>query len=290
VSARADAQRILVAGASAGIGAALVRALAADGHRVFACARRLERLREVTESDRLAHSTRCDIAEEADVRTLVQWLGDRVDALDATIVCAGAFGPIGPFEVTDSAAWLATLRANVFGTYLVVKHTLPLLERGRRPRVLAFSGGGAFGTFPRYSAYATSKAAVVRLIECLADELRERGIAVNAVAPGMVATEIHAATLQAGPALAGDSHFERTRAVVDAAGGVPMSEPVDCVKFLLSPAADGLTGKTVAANFDPWREERYRAHLKDIAASEVYTLRRINPAQLGDDPLKERLS
>jgi NAD(P)-dependent dehydrogenase (short-subunit alcohol dehydrogenase family) len=281
--------RVLIAGASAGIGAALVQALAADGHRVFACARRLEQLRQVTEDDRLARSTRCDIAEEAEVRALAGWLGQHTDALDAVIVCAGAFGPIGPFETTDSGAWLATLRASVFGTYLVVKETLPLLERGRRPRVITFSGGGAFGKFPRYSAYATSKAAVVRLTECMADELGERGIAVNAVAPGMVATEIHEATMRAGAALAGDAHFQRTRMMLDT-GGVPMSVPVECIKFLLSPAADGLTGKTISAGFDPWREERYRAHLKDITASEVYTMRRINPANLGDDPLKERLS
>lgn len=286
----AAARRILVAGASAGIGAALVRALAGDGHRVFACARRLDRLREVTEQDRLAASTRCDVGEEADVRALVEWLRAQTDALDAAILCAGAFGPIGPFEATDSDGWLATLRANVFGTYLVAKHALPLLERGQRPRILTFSGGGAFGTFPRYSAYATSKAAVVRLTECLADELRPRGIAVNAVAPGMVATEIHEATLRAGAGLAGGVHFDRTRAVLEAGGGVPMSVPVDCVRFLLSEAADGLTGKTIAANFDPWREERFRALVKAIAASDVYTLRRINPAHLGDDPLKERLS
>jgi len=286
----AEARRILVVGASAGIGAALVQVLAAEGHRVFACARRLDRLREVTDDDRLAASTRCDVGEEADVRALVAWLGARTDTLDAAIQCAGAFGPIGPFETTDSAAWLATLRANVFGTYLLAKHALPLLERGRRPRLLTFSGGGAFGTFPRYSAYATSKAAVVRLTECLADELRERGVAVNAVAPGMVATEIHEATLRAGAGLAGSTHFEHTRKVLEEGRGVPMDVPVDCVRFLLSEAADGLTGKTIAANFDPWREDRFRARLKEIAASDVYTMRRINPAQLGDDPLRERLS
>ena len=190
-----DALRILVAGASAGIGAALVQTLAADGHRIFACARRLDVLRRVTGDDAIAKSRRCDIGDERDVAALFDWIAADGPVLDALIVCAGAFGPIGPFEGTDSAEWLATLRANVFGVYLVAKHGLPLLERGRRRRIITFSGGGAFGTFPSYSAYATSKAAVVRLTECLADELRPRGIAVNAVAPGMVATEIHEATL-----------------------------------------------------------------------------------------------
>lgn len=282
-------RRVLVAGASAGIGAALVRALATHGDTVFACARRAQALRSVTDNDTLARSRVCDVGDEAQVRALVGWVAAQAPALDALIFCAGAFGAIGLLEETDSEAWWATLRANVFGAYLLVKHVLPLLERGRRPRIITFSGGGAFGTFPRYSAYATSKAAVVRLTECLADEFKGRGIAVNAVAPGMVVTEIHEATLRAGPDQAGREHFDRTQAAV-AQGGVPMEVPVACVEFLLSPEADGLTGKTISANFDPWRSERFRMHLGEIVRSEVYTMRRINPSHLPDGPLKEWLS
>jgi 3-oxoacyl-[acyl-carrier protein] reductase len=284
-----ERRRLLIAGASAGIGAALVRALAADGHEVYCCARRGAALRGVTGDDAIARSRTCDVGDEEQVRALYAWVGETAPALDGLIVAAGAFGAIGPFEETDSAAWWGTLRANVFGLYALAKHGLPLLERGRRPRLIAFSGGGAFGTFPRYSAYATSKAAVVRLIECLADELRPRGIAVNAVAPGLVVTEIHEATLAAGPERAGAEHFARTQAALRG-GSVPMEVPVDCVRFLLSEEADGLTGKTIAANFDPWRRPEFRANLAEIAASDVYTLRRINPAQLPDGPLKERLS
>jgi len=282
-------RRILIAGASAGIGAALVRALAARGDTVFACARRADALSAVTEGDTLARSRVCDVGDESQVRALVGWVAAEVPALDAVIFCAGAFGAIGPMERTDSDAWWSTLRDNVFGAYLLIKHALPLLERGDRSRIITFSGGGAFGTFPRYSAYATSKAAVVRLTECLADELRPRGIAVNAVAPGMVATDIHKATLEAGPERAGVEHFERTRTVVKE-GSVPMEVPVDCVRFLLSRDADGLTGKTIAANFDPWRRAEFRAHVGEIAASELYTMRRLNPVHLPDGSLKERLS
>jgi NAD(P)-dependent dehydrogenase (short-subunit alcohol dehydrogenase family) len=281
-------RRVLIAGASSGIGAALVTALAADGHTVFACARRADALRAVTAGDRLARSRRCDVGDERMVRGLYRWLAHHTDGLDALIVAAGAFGPIGALVDTPSAGWWRTVRDNVFGVYLMVKHGMPLLARGRHPRIVTFSGGGAFGTFPRYSAYATSKAAVVRLTECLADELAAHGIAVNAVAPGMVATAIHHATLEAGPETAGPEHFERTRAVL-AEGGVPMSVPVDCVRFLLSDAADGLTGKTLSATFDPWRDERFRAHLGEITRSDLYTLRRMNPVNLPDGRLKEML-
>src|SRR3970040_1778389 len=157
------------------------------------------------------------------------------------------------------------------------RHLLRRRLRGNWPRG-PDRQRGLGGPAPRYSAYATSKAAVVRLTECLADELNGRGIAVNAIAPGMVATEIHEATLKAGPDKAGQEHFERTQAVAER--GVSMEVPVACVEFLLSPEADGLTGKTIAANFDPWRSEGFRAHLDAIVRSDVYTMRRINPVHL----------
>src|SRR5262249_4714064 len=137
--------------------------------------------------------------------------------------------------------------------------------------------------------YATSKAAVVRLTECLAEELRPQGIAINAVAPGMVATDIHRATLEAGPGKAGSQHHQRTRAGM-AQGGGPIAGPGACGRFLLSREADGLTGKTIAANFDPWRTAEFRAHVAEITKSEVYTMRRINPSHIPDGPLKELLS
>ena len=281
-------QRILVAGASSGIGAALVQALAADGHRVFACARRLDALQAVTEGDTLARSRRCDVGDESQVIKLFRWIEKATDALDAVVVAAGSFGAIGPVEETPSEVWWSTIRDNVFGVYLLTKHALPLLRRGSHPRIVTFSGGGAFGKFTRYSAYATAKAGVVRFTECLADELRESGIAVNAVAPGAVATEIHRATLAAGPWRAGAEHYEWTRQMLDK-GGRPMSTAVDCVRFLLSEKAVGLTGKTISANHDPWWTPMFQRRLAEITDSDLYTMRRINIVNLPDGLLKDLL-
>jgi len=281
-------RRILVAGASSGIGAALVQALAADGHAVFACARRLDTLRAVTRDDTLARSHPCDVTDEAQVVDLIRWLREHTDRLEGLVVCAGAQGAIGPFAETNTEAWWGTLRTNLLSVYLLAKHALPLLQRGREPRIVTFSGGGSFGTFPRYSAYATAKAGVVRFTECLADELRESGIAVNAVAPGAVATEIHRATLAAGPWRAGAEHYEWTRQMLDK-GGRPMSTAVDCVRFLLSEEAVGLTGKTISANHDPWWTPMFQRRLAEITDSDLYTMRRINIVNLPDGLLKDLL-
>src|SRR5439155_11462832 len=121
------------------------------------------------------------------------------------------------------------------GTYLVIKHCLPLLRRGRRPRIINFAGGGAFNAFPNYSAYACSKTAVIRLTECLAIELREDGITVNAIAPGIVATELHRATLEAGEERAGRLQYRRAATLYDD-GGRSIENLLQCVRTMLSPA------------------------------------------------------
>ena len=65
---------------------------------------------------------------------------------------------------------------------------------------------------------------------------------------------------------------------------------VECIRFLLGPQARGLTGKTISANFDPWRSEEFGAHVDDLVQSDVWTMRRINVVNLEDGPLKAALA
>lgn len=281
-------KQIVVTGASSGIGAALVQALAADGHRVYAGARRLQQLRKVTREDTRAASHPCDVSQEEQVTAFVTWISKQTSHVDALVHCAGGFGAIGPVRETDSQAWLQTVHTNLFGTYSMIKHLLPLLEKSASPRIVTFSGGGAFSPFANYSAYAVSKAAVVRLTETLALELAPQGMAINAVAPGFVATEIHDATLRSGPGLAGHAFFKQTQRSLQE-GSVPIEVPVACVKFLLSEAARGLTGKTISASFDPWGTPAFSELIPQLNTSDVYTMRRINPSNLSDAKLRQAL-
>ena len=281
--------RIIVTGASSGIGAALVSALAAENHRLFVCSRRWETLEKVIAAHAGVRGRACDVSDEAHVASFVGWVKSQTPEVDAVINCAGGFGAIGPVDETESEAWLDTIRVNLFGTYLMIRHTLPLLRDAESPRIINFSGGGAFGPFPNYSAYASAKAGVVRLTECLSAELAAQGIAVNAVAPGFVATAAHNATLQAGAERAGVLHYRRTKAILED-GGVRLGNVVDCVRMLLSDAAQGLTGKTISANFDPWKTEAFRTRLPDITRSDLYTMRRLNIVNLPEGSLRSTLA
>lgn len=234
----------LVTGCSSGIGRAVAEALMADDWGVVGLSR-----------------TRPDLLDAAGMDAF-DWEQDDLSAgstipfgpdwtFDALVHCAAEYGPIGPFESIDLAAWVRTINVNLIGTARVVRAALPALRRSDDPRILLFAGGGAFNPRPRYSAYATSKAGVVSLVETLAEELAP-DIGVNGVSPGFVPTAIHRATLAAGPDLASGNEYAQA---LLAATYTPtaMERAVACVRHLLSPATKGLTGKTISAEHDCWQ-------------------------------------
>jgi NAD(P)-dependent dehydrogenase (short-subunit alcohol dehydrogenase family) len=130
------------------------------------------------------------------------------------------------------------------------------------------SGGGATSPRPRFSAYASSKTAVVRLTETLAEEVKEFNIQVNAIAPGAVNTRMHDQVLAVGEA-AGKKAIEESQKV-KISGGTPLKLPVELAVFLASDASDGLTGKLLSAVWDNWK----KMDLSEVSSSDVYTLRR----------------
>jgi NAD(P)-dependent dehydrogenase (short-subunit alcohol dehydrogenase family) len=258
---------VLVTGGSLGIGRAIAETLAARGDRVVLVARGAEALEQAAAA----------VGGEAvafDVADAAAWPAamERIGAVDALVCAAGVLGPVGAAGDIDAAEFARTLQINLGGTYLAIHHCLPRLPDGRGA-IVTFSGGGATGPLPRYDAYAASKAAVVRLTENVAAVAADRGITVNAVAPGFVATRMHEGTLAAGPEAAGADYYARTQRDLEA-GGVPPQRAADLVAFLLGPDARGITGKLLSAQWDPWQDREFRARLE--AEPDLATLRRID--------------
>ena len=101
---------------------------------------------------------------------------------------AGVLGPAGPLDDNDWDAWVETVRVNLLGTVAMCRAVLPGMRERGYGKIINLSGGGATAARPNFSAYAASKAAVVRFTETLAGELD--GIDVNAIAPGALPTRM----------------------------------------------------------------------------------------------------
>jgi 3-oxoacyl-[acyl-carrier protein] reductase len=126
---------------------------------------------------------------------------------------------------------------------------------------------------PRLSAYAVSKAAIVRYAETLAEEVRGTGIDVNSIAPGALNTRMLEEILAAGPDKVGKDFYERSMRQKET-GGAGLVKGADLALFLASPESDGITAKLISAVWDSWRE--WPNHLDQLSKSDAYTLRRIS--------------
>jgi 3-oxoacyl-[acyl-carrier protein] reductase len=266
-------RRIVVTGASRGIGAAVCAGLAASGAEVILIGRLRESLDEVAAT--LPGGPHpvipLDVTDEAEWTAAAERLAVE-GPVHGLVTAAGDIGPIGPVGSWNIARFRRALDVNVIGTLLPIVALLGSLRAGAGA-VVTYSGGGATGPFPRYDAYATSKAAVVRLTENLSSDLKGAGIRINSVAPGFVLTSIHDATLEAGSALAGP-HFDRTRQARDRGEGDSPQLAADLTAFLLSDDSAGITGRLISARWDPWRDPEFQAQLR--REPDLATLRRID--------------
>jgi NAD(P)-dependent dehydrogenase (short-subunit alcohol dehydrogenase family) len=270
-----------VTGASQGLGFAIARAYVEAGASVLICAREepllekaLSELRALALPGQSVVALPADVSKAADVAAVVEKAQRELGRVQILVNNAGIVGPSGPLESIDWSEWVRTIEINLLGSVLMSRALLPHFKQAAYGKIIQLSGGGATNPLPRLSAYAASKAAVIRFMETLAEETREHRIDVNGVAPGALNTRILDELIAAGPDRIGRA-FHESAQQWKRDGGVPLSKGADLAVFLGSAASDGITGKLLSAVWDPWRI--LPEHLAELRSTDVYTLRRIVP-------------
>lgn len=181
-----DDKTALVTGASTGIGLAVARRFAAEGATVYLTGRREAELAAAVEQvGGRGIGVRSDVSRLDDLDRLFAEITERSGRLDIVVANAGVgeFGPLG--EITEEE-YDRTTAINLKGTVFTVQKALPLLSAGSS--VMLLSSSAALRGVPGLGVYAATKAAIRSLARTWAAELAGRGIRVNALTPGPVAT------------------------------------------------------------------------------------------------------
>jgi NAD(P)-dependent dehydrogenase (short-subunit alcohol dehydrogenase family) len=219
------------------------------------------------------HFFPASVAEPDKIHSLMKKVFNKFKRIDILVNCAGVLGPVGKLHTNDLKSWQNAVKVNLLGTINTCHAVLPFMVRQKRGKIVNFAGGGAVEPFPNFSAYACSKAGVVRFTENLAWEYESFNIEVNAVSPGRIYTKLVENLLSAGKDKVGREYFDRVLKSKKKGGDDP-AQATELVLFLSAPK-NKLTGKLVSAHWDPWRKLSPSA-IKKLNKTSEYTLRRID--------------
>lgn len=262
---------VLITGAGRGIGKRLAIGFAAAGARVGLLARSKAEIDltqlEIEHAGGKAFRLRADVTAYDQVLTAADRMRAHFGEINVAVCCAGVQGPVGPFAENNPKAWLEVFQTNVIGVMNVAKAVLPPMIARRQGKVIALTGGGSQRPRPYFCAYAASKAAVARLVESLAEELRDHNVQVNCLGPGGAYTHMTDEILRAGDKAGRRDQEDAIQ--IRLTGGVPPERQINLALFLASQRSNHISGKLVHVN-DDWKR------LEDgVVSPEVFTLRRV---------------
>jgi len=267
----------VITGAGRGIGKAISEGFAQEGAAVVLIARTKSELEKTTERiqtfGRRVLAIPADVSDSNSVDDFFKIVLEEFGGIDILVNNAGRQFPIGPLVENDTKDWIETIMVNLVGTVLCCKAVLPGMIERRQGKIINLSGGGATAPRPNFSAYAASKAAVIRLTETIADEVRPFNIQVNAIAPGAINTKMLDEVFAAGDA-AGEVALSQAKRQKQG-GGDSLDMVVNLAVSLASDESGTLTGKLISAQHDPWREWAGKA--EELNATPLYTIRRLDP-------------
>ncbi|BDG71478.1 SDR family oxidoreductase [Roseomonas fluvialis] len=245
-------RRVLVVGASAGIGFATAEALAREGAELLIASRdpagiAVAAARIAAATGRRPASLAADLTQAGAAESLVAAAQARWGAIDALVDCVGGSIRSG-FEALTDEDWLANYGFNVLSAVRIVRASLPLLRRGDAPSIVLMGAAASRMPYPNQIVSNVHKAGLLGLTKTLAGEYAAEGIRVNCVAPGRTLTRLWT---DRAARMAAERNVTAEEVIAEFAHEIPLGrfgtpeEVAAMVIWLSSPRAGYVTGQTV---------------------------------------------
>jgi NAD(P)-dependent dehydrogenase (short-subunit alcohol dehydrogenase family) len=209
---------------------------------------------------------RADVCDYEQVSAAVERMTGTFGAVHALIANAGTQGPIGPFARQKPRDWAEVFGVNVMGVLNCCRAVLPQMIQRRMGKIIAIAATGAANPRPNFAPYAASKAAIVRFVETLAEEVRDDNVQVNSMFPGEAYTNMTDEVLEA-DGDAGIAEIELAERV-RITGGTAPDKQIQLALFLASERSNHITGKLIYVQ-DDWKRLA-----DENGRPDVFTLRR----------------
>jgi NAD(P)-dependent dehydrogenase (short-subunit alcohol dehydrogenase family) len=261
---------VLITGAGRGIGKRLAIGFSKAGFRVGLLGRSQGGLDvtklEIEDAGGIAMRLRADVTQFDQMTAAIDKMTSTWGGVHALVAAAGVQGPVGPFAENRTRDWQEVFETNVIGVMNCCRAVLPQMIQRRWGKLIVISGTGAAAPRPNFAAYAASKAAVVRFVECVADEVREHNVQINAMFPGQAYTCMTDEILRAGNR-AGTGEIEMAEQV-RLTGGILPEKQTQLALFLASERSNHISGKLIYVQ-DDWKKLE-----QENGRPDAFTLRR----------------
>ncbi len=270
-------KNIIITGANQGIGLEMATHFYKKGANVIICARNKDKLNTVKKLFKKNKNQeiivkRCDISKTKEVDNFLYKIIKKQKKIDILINNAGIYGPKGKFDTLSWRHIKQTFDINLFGSIYLIKKILPHFKKHNNGKIIQMSGGGAASPLPYFSAYASSKAGIVRFVENISKELESYKIDINAIAPGPINTRMLDEVLRERPEVVGRSFYKKSL-IQKKNGGTDIKKILNCIEFLCNKKSDGISGKLISVLWDDWITfPNYKKKLKE---TDLGNLRRI---------------
>ena len=266
----------VVSGGSRGVGRLLSTRLSRAGAAVGLIARSSPDLAavvsEISRAGGTAAAARADITDRQAAADAVQTLRDRLGPADILINNAGISGPIGPAWEAPPSQWWRVMEVNLGGAFVLTQLALTHMVAEGRGRIINITSYAGVYRWPLLSAYAASKAALVKLTETLAEETRPHGVSVFSVDPGLLRIGLGGAAL--GSTADRQTPEGRVHGWIadqfDAGRGADPEQAARLILALASGKADRLSGRHLSVGEDL---EALLVRIDEIERDDLHTLR-----------------